>query len=87
MLKKKNKIKIAIISFLFIGVTFFLVSLQNNNVEALSRYGSRGEEVKQIQTKLKRWGYYNGNIDGICSNYSIEIRDTTSPSTVVPSAA
>ena len=34
-------------------------------MEALSKYGSRGEEVRQIQTKLKRWGYYNGNVDGI----------------------
>ena len=32
---------------------------------ALSKYGSRGEEVKQIQTKLKRWGYYKGSVDGI----------------------
>ena len=31
----------------------------------MSKYGSRGEEVRQIQTKLKRWGYYNGNVDGI----------------------
>lgn len=34
-------------------------------VEALSRYGSRGQEVINIQTNLKNWGYYNGNIDGI----------------------
>ncbi len=32
---------------------------------ALSKYGSRGEEVKQIQTKLKNWGYYDGKVDGI----------------------
>ena len=31
----------------------------------ISRYGSSGEEVKQIQKKLKEWGYYNGNVDGI----------------------
>ena len=43
------------------GIIFF----QNNSVEALSKYGSRGNEVTQIQTKLKRWGYYNGNVDGI----------------------
>lgn len=36
-----------------------------NSVNALSKYGSRGEEVRQIQTKLKRWGYYSGAIDGI----------------------
>lgn len=28
-------------------------------------YGSSGEEVKQIQSKLKQWGYYDGAIDGI----------------------
>ena len=31
----------------------------------ISRYGSSGEEVKQIQKKLKDWGYYNGSADGI----------------------
>ncbi len=72
MLKGKNKIIIAIFSFLFIGITFFLISFQNNNVEALSRYGSRGEDVKQIQTKLKRWGYYNGSIDGIYGSKTLE---------------
>ncbi|WP_264175027.1 spore cortex-lytic enzyme [Clostridium sp. CS001] len=29
------------------------------------KYGSRGEEVKKIQTKLKQWGYYKDNVDGI----------------------
>lgn len=33
--------------------------------EVLSKRGSRGSEVRQIQTKLKNWGYYTGNIDGI----------------------
>lgn len=29
------------------------------------KQGSRGETVKKIQQKLKRWGYYTGAIDGI----------------------
>lgn len=33
--------------------------------EVLSKYGSRGDEVRQIQTRLKEWGYYSGNVDGI----------------------
>ncbi len=33
--------------------------------ETLSKRGSRGSEVREIQTKLKNWGYYTGNIDGI----------------------
>lgn len=32
--------------------------------ETLKR-GSRGELVKQVQTKLKSWGYYTGAVDGI----------------------
>lgn len=29
------------------------------------KQGSRGETVKKIQQKLKRWGYYSGAVDGI----------------------
>ena len=47
---------------LFISYNIFF---RNNELEALSKYGSRGNEVTQIQTKLKRWGYYKGSIDGI----------------------
>lgn len=43
-----------------------------NIVQALSKYGSRGAEVTQIQTKLKRWGYYYGNIDGIYGSQTLE---------------
>ena len=32
---------------------------------AVVRQGSRGETVKTIQQKLKRWGYYKGSVDGI----------------------
>lgn len=35
------------------------------NVFAVSKNGSRGEEVRKIQTKLKNWGYYNGSVDGV----------------------
>lgn len=41
------------------------------SVEALSKYGSRGSEVTQIQTKLKRWGYYNGSVDGIYGTQTV----------------
>lgn len=30
-----------------------------------SRRGSTGSEVRTIQEKLKRWGYYNGSVDGV----------------------
>ena len=31
----------------------------------ISYYGSRGDEVTNIQKKLKQWGYYDGKVDGI----------------------
>ncbi len=39
---------------------------------ALSKYGSRGEEVKQIQTNLKNWGYYSGSVDGVYGSQTFE---------------
>ena len=45
---------------------------KSNEVEALSKYGSRGDEVRQIQEKLKRWGYYSGNVDGIYGSQTME---------------
>ena len=47
------------------------LSLQYNQVEALSKYGSRGQEVRTIQDKLKRWGYYSGNVDGIYGSQTV----------------
>ena len=29
------------------------------------KQGSRGEQVKTVQRKLKNWGYYKGSVDGI----------------------
>ncbi len=57
----------------FIVIVFTVILLnKNDEVEALSKYGSRGSEVTQIQTKLKRWGYYKGNIDGIYGKQTLE---------------
>lgn len=63
-MKKK---RIIIISLIVLTVAGALISVlsEKNNVEVLSKYGSRGSEVRQIQEKLKRWGYYTGNVDGI----------------------
>ena len=72
MLKNKKKIIIFSVCILIIGIFAFLLLFENSEVDALSKYGSRGDEVKQIQTKLKRWGYYNGNVDGIFGSQTLE---------------
>lgn len=40
-------------------------STEENSIEVLSRLGSRGDEVRQIQRKLKELGFFNGAVDGI----------------------
>lgn len=35
------------------------------SMQTLSKIGSRGEEVRQVQKKLKELGLYNGSVDGI----------------------
>ncbi len=67
--KKKIIISATIIIGILISVLFLV---KNMSVETLSKYGSRGNEVTQIQTKLKRWGYYKGNVDGIYGSQTVE---------------
>lgn len=63
-MKANKKIAIIFIIAVILLATYNGLVL-NSRVEALSKYGSRGSEVKQIQTKLKNWGYYSGKVDGI----------------------
>lgn len=63
-MKANKKIGIIFIIAVILFATYNGLVL-NSRVEALSKYGSRGSEVKQIQTKLKNWGYYSGKVDGI----------------------
>ena len=73
MFKNKKRIIITfIIVFISVITLTFAILFEENSVDALSKYGSRGDEVIQIQTKLKRWGYYNGNIDGIYGSQTLE---------------
>lgn len=74
---KNSKMTTKVIAFISIIVIIFTllytydIFITNNSVIALSKYGSRGSEVTQIQTKLKRWGYYSGNIDGIYGTQTV----------------
>ena len=67
----KKKI-IGIILLITLVITFVTtLSMQYSEVQALSKYGSRGSEVRTIQEKLKRWGYYTGNVDGIYGSLTV----------------
>ncbi len=66
---KKNKKLVKLFSFILLfifAVTYITANITVIEAETtLSKYGSRGEEVKKIQQKLKNYGLYGGNIDGI----------------------
>jgi N-acetylmuramoyl-L-alanine amidase len=39
---------------------------------AVLRKGATGGEVKELQRRLKMWGYYNGEVDGIYGSATVE---------------
>ena len=71
----KNKITKTVISFtlavaIMLGVAgagsiVYDSFIKEESIYALSKLGSSGSEVKNIQQKLQSLGYYNGAIDGV----------------------
>ncbi len=56
---------ISILSILMVLFVLYNAYYRNSTILAFSKYGSNSSEVSTIQAKLKRWGYYNGAVDGI----------------------
>jgi N-acetylmuramoyl-L-alanine amidase len=48
-------------------------AFDENGIAAVAtlRQGSRGEDVKTVQQKLKNWGYYSGAVDGIYGTQTV----------------
>lgn len=68
-MKKRIFIILTFLAFILGFISFYTGNV--NTAQALSKYGSRGTEVRQIQEKLKRWGYYNGTVDGIYGSQTV----------------
>ena len=59
----KRQLKALII---LVVAALFLSAIPTSRTQTvLSKMGSTGNEVRQIQTRLKEWGYYKGAVDGI----------------------
>lgn len=63
MSAKRKKLILAIA--LIFAVNIFIIALAQSADAALYKRGSSGATVTQIQTRLKSWGYYSGEIDGV----------------------
>ncbi len=61
--------RIAVLTFAlivsFVATTVYLRPYNNALEAVVYKYGSKDEVVSQIQTKLKKWGYYSYSVDGI----------------------
>lgn len=64
LLKRCSAVVMIILITYFVGEVYFNISSMKA-IAQVYKYGARGEQVKQIQTKLKKWGYYKESIDGI----------------------
>lgn len=55
---------ILLLNLLILSAIVYPFTMQET-VQTLSKRGSRGDEVKQIQSKLRELGLYKGNVDSI----------------------
>lgn len=63
MTKARRRLLLTLLAVLILnGALLFALPAAD---AATYRQGSSGEEVKTIQQKLSRWGYYDGPVDGI----------------------
>lgn len=67
--KKKQRILVMLALLCAVAVNIFAAmasdTIESRSEETLSKFGSSGQEVRNIQKKLKSWGYYSGDVDGI----------------------
>ncbi len=62
-MKHRNTIFFSLVALVFI--LNILAHPYISSLPALSKVGSTGQEVKNIQYRLREWGYYKGSIDGV----------------------
>lgn len=63
-MSKRRKKLILLLSFV-LALNIFSMALGQQASADLYKKGSSGATVREIQTRLKNWGYYSGAVDGI----------------------
>lgn len=63
----RRRVLSLLLAVVLLGSIGTIAAMQSgdDSVSTLSKMGSRGDEVRRIQQKLKNWGYYTGSVDGI----------------------
>ena len=63
-MKNRRKKLITVLALIF-TVNIFIAAMAQYASADLYKRGSSGSVVREIQTRLKNWGYYSGAVDGI----------------------
>ena len=79
-MKKALKVGLVAMAVAAVGGATAAVNVAYTNEEitspfvqtAVLKQGSNGGEVKELQRRLKEWGYYNGAVDGIYGKGTVE---------------
>lgn len=63
-----------IVAFAFtgLGLTYKNNKIESNDKNMIAEAATTTAENRTIQTKLKRWGYYKGSVDGIYGSQTRE---------------
>ena len=61
----KSRKKLILALAVVFALNIFLIALAQDAHADLYKKGSSGATVKEIQTRLKKWGYYSGAVDGV----------------------
>lgn len=71
-MKIGKKIIVALlIIFSLTSTCFATYSISTSTISVTSAYSLTTSQIKTVQTKLKRWGYYSGNIDGVYGSKTV----------------
>ncbi len=70
MSKERKKLVLALA--LIFAVNILLISLIQTASADLYEKGSSGPVVREIQTRLKNWGYYSGEVDGVYGSRTVD---------------
>ena len=61
----RERRRLILAAAILFAVNIFLVALAQTASADLYKKGSSGQTVREIQTRLKAWGYYAGAVDGL----------------------
>lgn len=63
MSTERKKLVLALVVIFTLNI--LIIALAQNASADLYKKGASGQTVREIQTRLKNWGYYTGTVDGI----------------------